>query len=980
MKIRTEHLVRRRTSNRGGVAVNSVAAAVAAVLAGASGTARAQEQDKSNNDVIEEVMVTGIRHSIETSIATKRESNSVVEVVSAEDIGKLPDTSIADSIARLPGVTAQRIDGRPAAISIRGLGEDYAGALLNGRQVVSSSEGRSAEYDQFPSELVNQVLVYKTVDAGVVGQGLSGTIDVRPLMPLSIDHRQVAIGARAEHNSNGSLSSTGNGAYGSRYSASYVDQYANHTLGLALGYAHLDSPGQAKKYGAWAFGDYDGQWGSDAAGVPLADGSGNCLVGDQRPGFPDFPDGFPVQDCAVFQQGFESSVTSSKQARDGVLGVVQYKPNDRFSSVVDLYYSKFTQDRVGHFWVGDIGLWSGTPADFTNVGTEVVNGNTIIESGTVANGHSLVYDKNWDRTDKIKSIGWRNELELGTEWKGSLDLGYSHSDRDEVYIQSVARANAVSSFDFSIPGGNGQTAWSTPQDLTDPAVVQLANDPNYAELRDPKIKDEIKSLQLSANRSVSWGWFGGLDMGLAYNQRDKSVTSDSFYLQLNGASDPNLGLPLEAIPAEALRAPVMIDVGGIQQNVLSWDVPSIMSLYDVVPKDPWSAQTSKFKVHEKVDTGFLKFDIDSKWGAVPVRGNLGVQVVHTDQASDGFSWNDGAGTPSGGAVVPVHGGDTYTDVLPSLNLVFDLKTDLILRFGLGKTMARPRMDDMRAGADQPVLQNWLPTHSPDPVDPGHWVAGGGGKPDLQPWRADSVDLSVEKYIQRRSYVAVAGFWKKLNSFIYERTTTRDFSGFVNYDPTLTPGCSVSQPNCDPNLGEITTQDNGSGGKVYGFEVSVSLDGSLFTPALDGVGLVLSDSKTYNGLPDDENGNPINLDGFSGTVNSIEAYFERGGFSARISERYRSAFTATTRGVILNTLRSTHIDAERQLDAQLGYAFNSGALNGLTLLLQGNNLTNAPSVTRQSPETVGAVGSSAGLLPWEDDNYGVLVLLGASYKF
>ena len=232
MKIRTGHAFRRGTPNSGSVAANSIAAAVAAVLAGTSGVARAQDA-KTNDERIEEVVVTGIRHSIETSIATKRESTSIVEVVSAEDIGKLPDTSIADSIARLPGVTAQRIEGRPAAISIRGLGEDYAGALLNGRQVVSSGEGRSAEYDQFPSELVNQVIVYKTVDAGVVGQGLSGTIDIRPLMPLSLNRRQIALSARAEKNSNGGLSSTGKGEYGNRFSASYVDQYADDTVGLA---------------------------------------------------------------------------------------------------------------------------------------------------------------------------------------------------------------------------------------------------------------------------------------------------------------------------------------------------------------------------------------------------------------------------------------------------------------------------------------------------------------------------------------------------------------------------------------------------------------------------------------------------------------------------------------------------------------------------------------------------------------------------
>jgi iron complex outermembrane receptor protein len=407
-----------------------------------------------------------------------------------------------------------------------------------------------------------------------------------------------------------------------------------------------------------------------------------------------------------------------------------------------------------------------------------------------------------------------------------------------------------------------------------------------------------------------------------------------------------------------------------------------MGLYNQTPKGPWEAQTNKFAVNEKITTGFLKFDIDTTWGSMPVRGNLGVQYVYSDQSSDGFAWNDDGGTtggPTGGAVIPVHGGATYDDLLPSLNLVFNLQEDLILRFGLGKTMARPRMDDMRAGADQPRLTPWLPAPSGNPPDPGQWTANGGGKPELKPWRADSIDLSLEKYFQKRSYAAVAGFYKDLKSFIYERESERDYSGFPNYDPALTPGCAPSQPDCDPNIGTITTQDNGSGGSVYGFEVSTSLDGSLFTPALDGIGVILSYSKTENSLPDDENGNPINLDGFSGDVYSIGAYFERGGFSARIDQWYRSSFTATTRGVILNTLRSTHIDSEKQVDAQLGYSFDSGPLKGLTLLLQGNNLTNEPSITRQSPETVGSAGVSTGLLPWLDDDYGRVLLFGASYK-
>jgi iron complex outermembrane recepter protein len=942
----------------------SVAAAVAAAIAGTSGAVRAQ--NSNSDEVTDEIVVSGIRHSIETSIAAKREAIAIVEAVSAEDIGKLPDASIADSIARLPGLAAQRIEGRPAAISIRGLGEDYAGALLNGRQVVSSSEGRSAEFDQFPSELVSQVLVYKTQDASVVGQGLSGTIDIRPLMPLSVNDRQISLGIRAEKNGNGGLSSTGKGEYGGRYSAAYVDQFADGTIGLSLGFAHLDSPGQAKRFGSWAFGDYVGQWGAGASGVPCEEGN-----------------------CAVFPQGFEASVTSSKQVRDGAMGVLQFRPNDRFSSVVDLYYSKFTQDRTGHHWTGDIGLWNGgpcpegegppdcygqpVPATFSNVVTGERDGNTIIESATIDGVHSMVYDKNWDRTDKIKSVGWRNEFNINEQWKATFDVGYSHADRDETYIQSVARGNSYAAYNFTT--SNSIIAWSTPQDLSDPNVVRLTNDPNWAEMRTPVFQDEIKSAQLAVNHSMEWGWFKGLDVGVAYNQRDKDVSSEAFRLDVTSPTpDPVTGLPMAMIPTDALRDPVLINVGGIQTSVVSWDVPSIMDLYTVTAKDPWLAQTNRFNVHEKVTTGFARFIIGSSEGRV--RGNVGIQYIRSEQNSNGFAWNDsGSGGPDGGAVIPVSGGDTYSDVLPSLNLVFELQDDFLMRFGLGKTMARPRMDDLRAGADQPRL-----TPIAQGSDIGTWSAGGGGKPDLQPWRAKSVDLSFEKYFQKRSYVALAGFLKKLDSFIYERTTERDFSGFPNYDPDLTPGCAPTQPDCNPNLGTITTQDNGSGGKVYGVELSVSFDAGLVSDRLEGLGMVASQSKTWNSLPDDENGDEIKLDGFSGTVNSIEAYFEKSGFTARVSRRYRSAFTATTRSVILNTQRSTQIDAESQIDAQISYDFKDGPLNGLTLLLQGNNLTNEHAITRQSPEVVGAGGSSTGLLPWEDDNYGRVIMLGASYKF
>jgi iron complex outermembrane receptor protein len=322
-------------------------------------------------------------------------------------------------------------------------------------------------------------------------------------------------------------------------------------------------------------------------------------------------------------------------------------------------------------------------------------------------------------------------------------------------------------------------------------------------------------------------------------------------------------------------------------------------------------------------------------------------------------------------VIPVTGGASYTDYLPSLNLNFELIPDLYARVGAAKSMARPRMDDMRAGADQPKL-----TAITLGSNIGLWSAGSGGKPDLKPWRANSFDFSLEKYFGKNSYIAAATFYKKMQSFIYNQSTTRDFSGFPNYS-NLTPGCPVSNKTCDPNLGTISAMANGEGGKVYGVELSASLDGALLTPVLSGYGVVASVSGTRNALPNDNNGNPINLDGFSGVVNSLTAYYEKNGFSTRVSRRYRSAFTASTHSLLLGTEYSSHIDAETQYDFQMGYSFEQGPYKGLSILLQVNNVTDAPSAQTAGPE-VG--GNGTGQLPWKYNTYGRQVLLGASYKF
>src|SRR5690606_17172427 len=253
------------------------------------------------------------------------------EVVTAEDIGKLPDVSIAESLARLPGLTAQRLDGRGQVISIRGLAPDFTTALLNGREQVSAGDNRGVEFDQYPSELLGSVMVYKTPDAALIGQGLAGTADLRTIRPLEYGRQAIALNARYEWNDYGALNS-GTEDTGQRFSVSYIGQFMDDTLGVVLGYAHMSTPYQAERFNAWGYP------GDNAVAGP------NLVIGGAKP-----------------------YVQSSELVRDGYMATVEYRPHDRWRSTFDVFYSEFDNTQILRgiefplAWGGSAGACPGTP-------------------------------------------------------------------------------------------------------------------------------------------------------------------------------------------------------------------------------------------------------------------------------------------------------------------------------------------------------------------------------------------------------------------------------------------------------------------------------------------------------------------------------------------------------------------------------------------------------------------------------------------
>jgi iron complex outermembrane receptor protein len=888
--------------------ITPIAAACSALLFAAG--AHAQQ---AADTPLPSVVVSGIRGSIESSIAIKRDSDSIVEAVTAEDIGKLPDVSIAESIARLAGLTAQRVEGRAQVISIRGLAPDFAGTLMNGRELVSTSNNRGAEYDQYPSELINGVTVYKTPDASLMGQGLSGTVDLQTVRPLDRRGRTIAVNVRGEHNSNGALNN-GSSANGKRLSVSYVDQFLDNTLGVAIGFAHLDSPGQQLEYKSW-------WWGGDNNLPP-----GNADV--------------------VALKGAEVTASSREQKRDGVMAVIDFKPSKDYRTAVDLYYSEFDQKTTMRGMMWNSHQWSNVA--YRNPVIETIGGTRLLTGGALVNLEPIVRNDYNTRKDKVFALGWNNRFKAD-KWALDGDLSYSTAKRKEQVLETYAGlgpANAGitdNNFQFKIPTGAGLPTFTPSYDYTDPNRIKLTDVGGWgkdADMHRPDVEDKLGSLKLSAKRDLE-GMFRSIETGFNYSKRDKTHSDINNYYFLKNNRAP------ATVSPDLIRPSTSLAFAGIPA-VLSYDTMAVLAkYYNQQPERINDSALQDYSVTEKQSTAFAKLGIDTDLGNVPVRGNLGLQFIHVDQESEGVAVN-------GDVLTKIAGGAKYNDTLPSLNLNFDLGRYLAstsLRFGAAKTLARPRMADMRAGATGGVdatTRMWN---------------GTGGNPKLEPWRANSFDLSLENYFAKRSYVAAAVFYKNLKSYIYNQQSAFNFAGFPN------PSAVVPLQS----IGTLNVPANGQGGLVKGVEVSGSLEGGLLWNALDGFGVLASASGTESSIHPNGPGTKEKLPGLSGVVSNVTLFYEKYGFSARVSQRYRSAYRGEVTGLFAQRAFS-EILAEKQIDFQTGYTFEEGRFKGMSVLLQVNNLTNEPYQTKQ-----GDPFSGGAYAPERYTTYGRQVLLGVSYK-
>ena len=746
-----------------------------------------------------------------------------------------------------------------------------------------------------------------------MGQGLSGTIDLQTVRPLSFSQRVVAVNVRGEKNGKG----TAFEGTGSRFNISYIDQFADRTIGVALGFARLKSNVEKSRTET-----YDT---TNTATDPTLNGGAQF----------------------TFNQGFKYFVDSTSETRDGAMAVLEFKPNKSLSSVVDVFYSKFDKDVVKRgleIQVND--SWKGVGNfQYPTLTNPVFTNNRLI-SGVWGNVNPLSRHIWEPRNDELNSVGWNTKWKFADKWQATADVSYSSAKSTERITEIEAGQYDVANsrpLPENVTLANYNQITALQYDRSNLSTLRLTDPESWGQNGYDKIistDDKIKALRLSAQRDLE-GMFAKVDFGVNYTQRDKTKGATEAFLRIANRNVPagsnlNPGAPLPT-GTSALALP------GTGLTTIAFAPADALSAYRFDANVNGDILRKGWTVNEKISTLFAKAELDTKLFGLPLRGNVGVQVVNTDQSSTAAVVDN---TSQGAAAGTRTDGKKYTDFLPTANLIFDLSGDQIMRVGVGRQLARPRMDQLSSFRRSEVGTNGL------------WT-GSGGNPRLDPFRATAFDVSYEKYFGTKGYVSAAAFYKDLKSYVLDvKNTNFDFTGFVN----LSGRTPIS------NIGEFTAPINGTGGSISGVELAASVPLSLITPALDGFGVQVSTSFTDSKIKPFGGTDTRPLPGLSKNVTTVTAYYEKYGFSARVAARKRSKFIAEIEG--FGADREYKFAAQETVtDLQLGYEVQGGPIKGLNFLLQVNNVTNEPY------KELDSAGNQTKL-----DTYGRTLLFGVSYKF
>lgn len=884
--------------------------AVAAVLLGAM-PAAAQDQQQSGQPQqapeasSEDIVVTGIRSSLQGALNAKRNAAQVLDAISAEDIGKFPDKNVGEALQRVTGVQLTRSDGEGSGITIRGADPSLNRVEINGVTALSTTVGggRDVDFRDLPSEFVNRLEVVKSATADMTEGGVGGTVRVITRRPFDNGGKPYLAGsAQAIYADIGDHMDPRLALIGS-------DTFANGTIGVLVSgtFENRNVESHQARTTGWVQLDSD----PHTAGMQAYD-LNNDGVGDF---FPDIP---------------RYVINRLETRRYALNGILEWRPSDDFKAYVESNWTKSIQSVTSQY------LQTGTSGGIVDTENTIIGPDNTVEYLVMTNNTSKA------QTSQL-GVSYRNILgdikrttynvALGADWTtGNLTLTPKISlSKAKAYNNEINATAAVTGMSSLIVDySNGQNA---------PNII-LPNDPTTTAginqltvLRRPRYDDQTEKMaKLDAEYKTDGGLFTSFKIGGQY--RDLTVKS-RFYTRtttLNGFSDPAVQSQIDSIVSgnAALGTSPFFHTGnlGFTGDYSGW-LNMTQGVADAVGiPDPFAeggcpanadgtcqVYTDTWKVGERNLAGYGQASFAFDVGAVPVSGVIGARVVNTKVNTSGY-------LSTGGVISPVSYDSNSTEFLPSINM----KAELIPN----KLMARATATEVMA---RPLPQQLAPRFTIDVVG----LSGSRGNPNLQPFRARQYDAGLEYYINRTSFASVTYFRKEISSFIQNTTEPYTDASGVTYTITV------------PTNG---TQKVTINGVEAGAQIAFDF---IDVPVLKQMGVVAnytySKDSGYEGK-DYFTGDSLPFQGLSRHAYNISAYYEDDVVSLRGAYNWRSKYLITAQGRGNNPEFG---EAYGQLDASL----NVTLMPGISMFLEGVNLLdatrkeNANSVERRTIiETVG----------------------------
>lgn len=965
-----------------------------------SATGQETESDTPEEDepIIEEVVVTGYRTSLMSSIQSKRLADSIVEVITAEDIGGLPDFSIADSLSRVAGITTTRSGGQASDIQIRGLGDEFVFATMKGREQVSPHLRRTIEFNQYPSELINRVTINKTPKASLIEGGVAGTVDLDVVNPLgNREDRKLATSIRRTFNDRaGDVYGADEGGY--RLTLSWQEKLLADRMGLSLGYSRLSQPSATVQY----HGDTPGR----------------------------VRDIYPPTDAEIYvPQTIQFYQIGGLEVRDAYLGSLQLQPSEALTIQADVFYTEFSTDttRDGVSLQGSAGYAIANP--------RLVAGNYVVGGQFYDSTNIYVVAGDTSDDDDVLSSGLNVAYSAG-RWSIAVDASHSSASGYQADGFHYANVYRRCTADDPVCGRtgytreNGQVHWQS-NGLRLPNVAFGARMDDFNTLRltqygkYPRLSDdEVSAVKFDVEFDLANPVFPVVRFGARQSQRNYTYGRQVFQYGPGSGYVHDVDMPITQQTGDVVcwggdysHFPCFISFDAeailqqaVEQNlVLQCDPQAVYNCdEDQLGADgrplPRATETiarwglndrSAWSVRQRGDVGedvlayYVEADLETEVMARSLSGNIGVRVVDSEQSSVAIYdvFGDPALNPE-----PICDGDgrcrdnfayvtfteRYRDVFPSLNLNYALTEDIYLRFGAAKVMSRPPID--RLSSDQPVDGGGGNFIDDSTASEGYvtFNFSNTNSTSLRPFEAVQVDLSFERYFGDTGLFAIAAYHKDIRSFIQDLTIPEfDFraNGFVipeTYEavvPDPETGGVVVTPVEVRDGSYSFAINNKEGGYIRGVEFSwTQLLDAWLPDTLTGFGFNASiafvDSKITIDNPFSQSLSPtVPYPGLADQSGNLTVFFERGGFEARLGTNYQSAKVSNF-GVAF--AKDTVFAEETKIDAQVSYAF----ANGLEILLQAYNLTDEPNRSYWGEE----------YLTGYVQNFGREVYVGVDYSF